>query len=173
MEKTLNPAPAPHADAARVLLEKIRSLQLEVPRMTTLAPEQTQRLSAAGRLPDVAIESATVQIERSSRLAIAANADAPSVRDAYAYSLAFGQVPKELRALARMIEHSVRVERARAGLAALDIYAHARRMSEREDGAELIPFVEDMKQILKKRKARKTNSSPDSAPLVPSARSTK
>jgi hypothetical protein len=65
------------------------------------------------------------------------------------------------------------VERARAGAAALDIYAIATRLSKQEDGAEFLPFVETIRQMLKHKKGRKTNSSPDSAPLVPSAPSKK
>jgi hypothetical protein len=169
MKKTLNPAPAPHADAARLLLEKIRALQAEVPRLTPFAPQATRRLVATARLSDVGIEAATVAIERSSRLAIAANADPASVRDAYSYALAYSQVVKELHALARTVAHTVRAERAFAGAAALDIYAMAERMSKQVDGAEFLPFVEDIRKMLKNKKGRKTNSSPDSAPLVPSA----
>jgi len=38
-----------------------------------------------------------------------------------------------------------------------------------EDGAGFLTSVEDIREMLKHRKGRKTNSSPDSAPLVPSA----
>ena len=169
MKKALNPAPMPHAEAARELLEKIRALQAEVPRLTPVAPASTRRLVATARLSDVGIETATVALERSERLAIAVNADAATVRDSYSYAIAYGPIVKELLALARMVAHTVRVERAFAGAAALDIYAMASRMSRQEDGAEFVPFVEDMRNMLKNKKGRKTNSSPDSAPLVPSA----
>ena len=168
MAKTLNPVPSPQAEAARVLLEKIRALQLDVPRLTPIAPEKTQRLVATARLGDAGIEAATVAIERSQRLAIAAGADPALVRDSYSYAIAYREVVKELLALARTVAHTVRVERAFAGAAALDIYAMADRMSRQVDGAEFIPFVEDIRQMLKQKKVRKTNSSPDSAPLVPS-----
>ncbi len=168
MKRTLNPVPMPHAEAARALLEKIRALQAEVPRLTPVAPETIRRLVATARMTDVGIEAATVAIERSLRLSIAANADAATVRDAYSYALAYGPIVQELLALARTIAHTVRVERAFAGAAALDIYAMADRMSKQADGAEFVPFVEDIRKMLKK-KGRKTNSSPDSDPLVPSA----
>jgi hypothetical protein len=173
MKKTLDPVLSPHAEAARVLLEKIRALQSEFPRVAPIEPKKTRRLVSQARLPEEGIEAATVEIERSPRLATAASADAPSLRDSYGYALAFGPVIKEMLAVARTGMHTIRVERARAGAAALDIYAIATRLSKQEDGAEFLPFVETIRQMLKHKKGRKTNSSPDSAPLVPSAPSKK
>jgi hypothetical protein len=41
--------------------------------------------------------------------------------------------------------------------------------SRKKDGAGFLASVEDIREMLKHRKGRKTNSSPDSAPLLPSA----
>lgn len=169
MKITVDAVPSPHAEAARVFLEKLRDLQQEFPRLAPIEPEKTRSLSARMRLPDEGVEAATVEIERSPRLGVAAAADAASLRDAYTYALAYRAVEKELLAMARRVKHTIRVERARAGAAALDIYALATRLSKQEDGAEFLPFVEDVRQMLKHKKGRKTNSSPDSAPLVSSA----
>jgi hypothetical protein len=169
MKKTLDPALSPHAEAARALLEKIRALLSEFPRLVPIDPEQTRGLVARTRLPEEGIEAATVEVERSPRLANAVGADAPSLRDSYAYALAYGSVVKELRAAARTAQHTIRVERARAGAAALDVYAIAVRLSKQEDGAEFLPFVENIREMLKHKKGRKTNSSPVSAPVLPSA----
>ncbi|HYK01481.1 MAG TPA: hypothetical protein VE974_06975 [Thermoanaerobaculia bacterium] len=169
MKKTLDPAPSPHAEAARVLLEKIRALQDEFPRVAPVAPELTRRLVAKAKLPEAGIEATTVEIERSPRLATAAAADAPSLRDSYAYAIAYGPVVKELLAVARTVTHTIRVERARAGAVALDVYAIATRLSKQEDGAEFLPYVETIREMLKQKRGRKTTSSPDSASLVPSA----
>lgn len=169
MKKTENPALSPHAEAARLLLEKIRVLQDEFPRVAPVAPALTRSLIARAKLAEKGIEATTVEIERSPRLATAAAADAPSLRDSYAYAIAYEPVVQELLAVARTITHTIRVERARTGAVALDVYAIASRLSKQEDGAEFLPYVETIREMLKPKKSRKTNSSPDSAPLVPSA----
>ena len=64
---------------------------------------------------------------------------------------------------------AVRDHRSVLGAVALDVYAIATRLSKQEDGAEFLPYVETIREMLKQKKGRKTNSSPDSAPLVPSA----
>ena len=72
---------------------------------------------------------------------------------------------QELLALAKFLAHSIRQQRVAAGSCALDVYALAKRLSKRKDGAELQPFVEDMRNKLGKRASRKTNSEAVSAPV--------
>ena len=161
--KTLNPIPSPYAEAAKVLLDKIRALRDEIPRFTPQLDGPPQRLGSKARVTDELLESTSVALERSRRLEIAAGTDAPTLRDAYAYMNAFKSVPKELRAMARAVEHTLRVERSRAGESALDIYAIARRLVKHEDGAELLAYVDDMRKSLKIKQPRKTNSTSDPA----------
>jgi hypothetical protein len=164
--KTINPASSPHAEAAKVLIDKIRSLREEIPRFVPEEKSLTPVLARRGRVPDVGLELASVAIQRSPRLEIAAGSDAASLRDSFAFALAYMSVAKELQAMARGVLHTIRLERARAGMSALDIYAVARRLSKQADGVELAPFVEDMAKLLKHKQPRKTNSTSDSAPAL-------
>lgn len=159
-------APNPHAEPAKALLDKIRALRAEIPRFRVELPEEKIRMAGVASVPDPFLESASVTVERSERLEVAANSNAPTLRDAFAYSLAYDAVVQELGALQRDMAHTIRFERARAALSALDIYAIARRMAKQKDGAELIPHVQDMRRKLK-RGRRKATSQPAPDPAAP------
>jgi hypothetical protein len=161
--KTINPVPAPYADAAQALIAKIRALRDEIPRFIEPREGQREVLGAKARVTDEGLQAASVAVARSSRLEIAAGTDAASLRDSFAYVLAFREVAREFAAMTRAVEHTINVERSRAGMSALDIYAIARRLVKHDDGAELVPFVEAMRQSLRTKQSRKTNSTSDPA----------
>ena len=160
---------SPHADGARVLLEKIRALRSEIPRFTVTAVADSRRLNGQSGVPDRFMESASVAVQGSPRLEQAAGVDASTLRDSYGYAISYDAVVQELFSLARAVAASIRVQRAEAALSALDVYAIARRLSRQKDGAELIPYVEDMRKKLNKGRPRKSNSNPDPAPALTSA----
>lgn len=168
-----NVAPSPHAESAKALIEKIRALRDEIPRFTTEGLGDG-RSDTGGVVPEKFLESASVAIQKSIRLEQAGGADATTLRDAYAYAIAYDPVIQELLALAKFTAHSIRVQRNVAGLCALDMYSLAKRLSRRRDGAELKPFVDDMRDKLGKVRPRKTDSNPVPAPVpVPPAPPTK
>jgi hypothetical protein len=159
-------ATSPHAEAAKALLDKIRALRTEVPRLIPEIPEESKKLVPKAAVPDPFIESASVSIQAFARLETAADSDAATLRDAFAYAIAYDAVVQELFSFGRTMAHSIRVQRAKAGASALDIYAIARRYSKQKSGAELIPHVEDMRRKLK-RGRRKTTSQPVPDPAAP------
>lgn len=138
----------PHADAARQLLDKIRGLRAEIPHFVLDDPASTQILGRIAAVSDEFIEAASVAVQFSQRLETAAGADAATLRDAYAYAIAYQQIVTELQALTRSMIHTIRVQRAAAVSSALDVYAHARRMIRQKDSADLIPYVNDMRRKL-------------------------
>jgi hypothetical protein len=149
-----------------VLIDKINALREEIPRFTLEEKSLTKTLARRSRVPDAGIELASVALQRSTRLEIAAGSDAPSLRDSYAFAHAYAPVVLVLLALARSVAHTIRLERAKAGVSALDIYVIARRMMKQADGAELASFVDEMAKLLKPKRPRKTNSTSDSAPAL-------
>lgn len=160
-------APSPHTDAAKALIDKIRALREEIPRFTT-AGMNDARLTNGVQVPEKFMESASVAVQNSARLEQAGGADANTLRDAYAYAIAFDPVVEELLALARFVAHSIRVQRGAAGVCALDVYSLAKRIARREGGAELRPFVDDMRRKLKKPgRPRKASSDPVNPATVP------
>jgi hypothetical protein len=165
---TNTPVPSPYTEAAKALLEKIRGLRAEVPHFIHDVPADRRKLIQKYIVPDGFLESAGVSIQTFDRLEKAVGTDAATLRDAFSYALAYDAVVQEAAAFARAVAHTLRVQRAEAGASALDIYAIATRLSKQKDGAELIPYVEDMKKKLAKTKRpRKPNSNPDPAPVAP------
>ena len=160
---TNNPTPSPHADAAKVILDKLRALRAEIPGFVPNVPTEVRQFIATSSLPDPFLESASVSIQASTKLEQAASLDAATLRDAFAFAIAYDAIVQELASLSRAVKHTIRVARAEAGASALDIYAIAQRLSKRKDGADLLPHVEDMRRKLKKR-ARKTIGEPAPAP---------
>jgi hypothetical protein len=151
---------SPHADEAKVLLDKIRALRLEIPRLVPEVPSQNRKLVNAG-VPDPFIESASVAVQSSVRLEQASGVDAVAMRDSFGFALAYDAVVKELQALARSMAYTIRVQRAEAALNAFDVYAFAQRLSGQKDGLELLPHVENMKKKLNHtRQARKASKKP-------------
>ena len=71
---------------------------------------------------------------------------------------------QEVFAFGKFLAHTIRRQRVNASQCALDVYALAKRLAARRDGAELKPSVEDMREKLGKRATRKTNSDPIATP---------
>ena len=160
--------PSPHAEAAKVFLDKIRALRAEIPRFEPEVPEEARKILQKSLVPDEAMEAASVSIQTFPDLEHASKTDAATLRDAFAYALAYGPVVQEARAFARSVAYTIKVQRAIAGASALDIYYLAQRFSQRKDGAEYLPFVEDMKRKLLKRKRTRKATEPAPAPDAPS-----
>ena len=159
--------PSPHAEGAKALLDRLRALRAEIPRINNgIADGRT--FSARSRVPDSFMESASVAVQVSARLGAAAGTDADRVRDAYAFALAYEAVVQELRAMARAVAHTIRAQRAQAAAGALNVYAFAARLSKQQDGAELVPYVEDMRRKLNSKRARRSTE-PAPAPAVNAA----
>lgn len=164
-----NVTPSPHAESARLLIEKIRALRADVPNFATDLVDG--RSLAAGQVPDKFLESTSAGMQNNERLEQASGTDATTLRNAYAYALAYDPVVQELIALAQFVAHSVRVQRNAAGICALDVYNTAKRLSQREDFAELKPLVEDMRQKLKKGgRPRKAKADEPPVPTTPPAK---
>jgi hypothetical protein len=116
-------------------------------------------------VPDDALEASSVAVQTFPRLEEATKADAATLRDAYSVALAYAPVVKELSAFARAVAYTIRVQRAEAGESALDIYAAATRFSKKKDGAEFLPYVNDMKaKLARLRRPRKATLSPAPVP---------
>ncbi|HEX6097271.1 MAG TPA: hypothetical protein VF432_13160 [Thermoanaerobaculia bacterium] len=160
--------PSPHAEAAKALIGKFRALREEILYFTTDLTDS--RALNGGAVPESFVEAVSAAVQQSTRLEQAGGADATMLRDAWAYTVAYEPVVQELLAMAKFLSHSIRVQRNAAGLSALDVYTLAKRLSKRQDGAELRPFVADMRVKLgKKGRPRKANSdpAPATAPVLP------
>lgn len=67
------------------------------------------------------------------------------------------------------MDWTVRSQRAEAALIALDVYAVAKRLSKRGDGAALVPHVQDIDRKLNAGRTRGRKSDPAPAPAAQTA----
>ena len=148
------PQPSPHAEAAKVILDKLRALRAEIPRFVPDNPDVVRQLAQKAAVPDTVLESASVALQASPLLEQRSGADAATLRDAFGYALAYDAVVQELSAFMRSMRHTIRVARAEAGESALDVYKLAQILSVKKNGAELRPHVENMRRKLKRRTRR-------------------
>lgn len=151
--------PSPHADAAKALVDQIRAVRAAIPRFTPEGPKDAQSLAATASLNEQFLEAASVLIQKSPMLEGVSTMNTATLRDSFAFALAYEAALTEANALVRALAHTVRLARATAGTCALDIYAFAQRLAKRKDGAELIPHVQDMRRKLR-RGRRKATSEP-------------
>ena len=90
------------------------------------------------------------------------------LRAAIAFALAYQAALTEGKAFVRAMPHTLRVAKAMAGGHALNIYALAQRLAKEENGAELVPHVENMRRKLKIGR-RKATSEPAPGQFVTTA----
>lgn len=167
-----NIIPGPHVEGAKTLIEEIRALRAKIPRLAIEIPDESRsKIAMAASVPDAFVESAGAAIERSMGLqvAVTVKADPATLRDSFSFALAHDPVVVEAYAFARAVEHTIRVQRAKAGQIALDVYSIAQRLAKRKDGAEFVPHVADMREKLKRAKKRKATSEPAPVPPVTQA----
>ena len=143
--------------------DQLRALRDEIPHFTT-EDFGDGRSQNGTSVPEKFMESASAAVQNSIRLEQAGGADATTLRDAYAYAIAFDPAVQEVFAFGKFLAHTIRQQRVNASQCALDVYVLAKRLTARKDGAELKPFVEDMREKLGKKATRKTNSDPVPAP---------
>ncbi len=147
------------------MADKVRALIAEIPRLTLQGPNDAKQLSPTASLSEEFLESASTVMQRSPLLEDASGTNATTLRDSFAFALAFEAVLTEADAFKRAVAHTIRAAKAAAGASALDVYAIAQRLAKRKEGAELVPHVKDMQRKLK-RGRRKATSEPASDPSV-------
>lgn len=165
---TKNVTPSPHAEEAKVLLDKIRALRAEIPRLASAGLERLNQFNGTNIMSDGALESTSVAVQTFSVLESAAGVEGGALRDRYHYAVSHDPVVHELYTLARDMDWTVRSQRAEAAAIALDVFAVAKRLSKRADGAALVPHVEDISRKLSGGRPRR-KSDPAPAPTAQTA----
>jgi hypothetical protein len=140
---------ASYADAAQAFLEKLRALRQEIPNLTfPLSAAEARRLNSAASVPDDFIEMASVAMKNSPQLVAAVSADPDQMRDLVRFSNAYVAIAQELDAMGFGSRHTVAIARHKAGSDALDVYAAAKTLARRADGAHLRPHIAEMRRTL-------------------------
>jgi hypothetical protein len=154
--------PIPHAEAARQLLENLRTMQATIDGFgIPPAPLDRQSRPRGHRLlPDGMFASLAVALEASQQFAAATDLMPGEIRDMLRYGEAYLPVADELERFARGIRYLVGMRRAKVGRKASSAYRVGQAMNLLADDALLVPEVESMKRAIKDRRRRKDSTTP-------------
>ena len=148
-KQALEVTPSPHAAEAKAFIEQIRTLRAAIPRLKPEGPRDARALVTRASVDQEFIEAAGAAMQASDLLDGSSPTTADALRDAMAFALAYQAALTEGKAFVRALTHTLRAAKATAGGHALDIYAVAQRLVKGENGAELVPHVENMRRKLK------------------------
>jgi hypothetical protein len=160
--------PSPHAVESTAFVGRIRTLTEEIPRLKPEGPGAAKALASRAGVTQEFIEAAGAAMQASDLLDGSSPTTAEALRDAVAFVLAYQAALTEAQAFLRALTHTLRAAKATAGGHALDIYALAQRLAKSENGAELVPHVENMRRKLKAGR-RKATAVPAADPPVKTA----
>ena len=141
--------PSPHNAEAKAFVEQIRTLRAAIPRLQPEGPRDARDMSKRSSVDQEFVEAAGTAMHASELLDGSSPTTADALRDAIAFALAYQAALTEGKAFVRALAHMIRAAKATAGGHALDIYALAQRLAKKENGAELVPHVENMRRKLK------------------------
>jgi hypothetical protein len=164
-KQALEITPSPHGSESKAFVGKIRTLTEEIPRLTPQGPRDARALAGRSAVDQEFIEAAGAAMQASDLLDGSSPTTAEALRDAVAFHLAYQAPLTEGKAFVRALTHTLRTAKATAAGHALDIYALAQRLAKGQNGAELVPHVENMRRKLKTGR-RKATSQPAPDPSV-------
>ena len=161
--------PVPHAEAARQLLETLRSMQGSIDGFTIPPTPLDRQARPRGHrlLPDGMFASLTVALESSQQFAAATDLTSGEIHDMLRYGEAYLPFADELERFARGIRYLVAMRRAKVGRKAASAYRIGQAMNLLTDDALAVPEVESMKRAIKDRRRRK-DSTPQPVPSTQS-----
>lgn len=148
-KQALEVIPSPHTAEAKAFVEQIRTLRGAIPRLTAEGPRDAKAMATRSSVGQEFIEAAGAAMQASDLLDGSSPTTADALRDAIAFALAYQAALTEGKAFVRALTHTLRAAKATAGGHALNIYALAQRLVKEENGAELVPHVENMRRKLK------------------------
>src|SRR5580765_4132550 len=169
LDPATTPSPAPHSDAAQLLIDQIRSMREQIPNFSfPTSPKVGQALNRAASVPQPFVELTAVAVKNSPALVRGGAADPARLRDLLTFATAYAPFADELEALASFVRHTVTAAKNEAGSTALTTYALAQRLAKRPETADLAPHVDDMRRALGRlgRKA-KAKAEPQPTPETP------
>jgi hypothetical protein len=138
-----------HIETAQARMQELRAMRLVIPNFVIPATKNlTQRLTSAASVPPPFVELTAVAVKNSTSLVRPTALTPEEVRGLMSYADAYTALADEAEALAHFIRHSVAAAKHRAGTDALTTYAVAQQLAKRPEGADLAPYVEDMRRAL-------------------------
>jgi hypothetical protein len=163
----IDPIPtSTHAEAARDLLQRIRTMRGQTITRLLSDPKDRARVNGISGLPDELLEDVAYALESDVRLAAASEVPPQPLRDTVAFSRSYRPLLEELRLITKELAYEIAVRRAEAAKQVLKVYRLAKGLVRPEDKALLVPHLESMKRHFAARsKSRKASGEvPQTAP---------
>jgi hypothetical protein len=160
---TIPEAPQSHADAARELMLRLRSLRESIPGLVLIPKERLKELITAASVSDEFLETAATSVEATPELASASKLVPAEVRDVIAFSRAYNGAIDEGELLQRMLRHTIIVRRAKVGQETLKAFALAKGLNRPRKSDVFVPHIEAMRRTLarSRRKPAETTEPPE------------
>jgi hypothetical protein len=157
-----------HTDSAQARMEELRAFRRAIPNfIIPTSKNETQRLSSAASVPPQFVETTSVAVKNSATLVRPTALTPEEIRGLMSYAESYTPVLDEVEALAQFIRHSIAAAKHKAGTDALTTYAVAQQLAKRPEGADLAPYVEDMRRTLGRRGKRKAAAVVQPEPAKP------
>jgi hypothetical protein len=138
-----------------VILGQIRALLAMLKDFSFNRPEVRSGLNIRASISDRLLEAVAVALDATPALAAVIDMNPAELRDVISYTQTLRPVAEELKELARGIEYSIAVKRAKAGARALHAYSLSKKLNAPTDSAVIVPHIAAMKAALGPRGRRK------------------
>jgi len=157
-EPALEPAANRFTPDAQERIARLRAMAAEFPDASEPQPLTLAEIRLARQTSAAALEKAAIFGEAAPGMG-APVTNAPELRDAIAFELAYGGVRDEARALARRIDLAILRRKLKAAKSARGLYRIAKGYVTLDIGDSVRPHVDEMKRAIS-RPRRKKNSAP-------------
>jgi hypothetical protein len=152
-EKTTIPSTAGPPDPAtlgRQLLDAVIALEAIVPDLTPHDPQEIMRVVASAKFAHALIGPTITIVTSLPSLNERKLFDVERGRTALLFRDEIRPAAQRLNAFISALEFTINSRLAEAGVEALQTYEWARRASKQRQGANLIPYVQEMQRVIKK-----------------------
>ena len=151
---------------AQERMTRLRTMAAEFPDEADPKPLTPAEIRLARSTSAAALENAAILIEAAPAVVGVVVANAPELREAIAFELAYGGVRDEARVLARRVDLAIMRRKLKAAKAARGLYRVAKGFVTVDAGDAVRPHVSEMKQSLVSRRRKKPAAAPAPPPLA-------
>jgi len=149
------------------LVEQLRAFRQRIPEYGPLPTPQRRALKAVARADAAFVQSAINTIGSSDAVSQAVGVSAEELRRQSEVAMRWSAVEDELRTLLQGVTAANLTRRHGIALSALQAYHIGRQLVRKQENADLLPQVAEMKRLNRFGRRRKTAAAPEPPPVTP------
>ena len=135
------------------VIEQLREISAQIEEVTPLTPAQRRDLRNRTKISEEAISASAAAIGMSDNVARAIGLSAADVQALQMAAIRWAAVEGELRAFLNGISSANLARRYKLALIAMQAYSISTQLARAPENEHLVPIVEEMKRLRRKRKA--------------------